>query len=205
MNFLFDFGGVLVDLDRQRCIEAFAEINFDVKPYLGTYAQAGLFSKLERGVVSIHEFCDELRGLSEKKDLPDEAIVHAWEQYLIGVPENRLEMLLKIGQHYPVHVLSNTNEIHWAIARERFFRYRGHTIRDFFNEIFLSCELGVEKPAPQIYQAVVERLACPPDEILFLDDCEENCVAAQQAGLQARLAPAGGKWLEFFTPDGYYI
>lgn len=75
-------------------------------------------------------------------------------------------MLLKIGQHYPVHVLSNTNEIHWAIARERFFRYRGHTIRDFFNEIFLSCELGVEKPAPQIYQAVVERLACPPDEIL---------------------------------------
>ena len=119
MNFLFDFGGVLVDLDRQRCIEAFAEINFDVKPYLGTYAQAGLFSKLERGVVSIHEFCDELRGLSEKKDLPDEAIVHAWEQYLIGVPENRLEMLLKIGQHYPVHVLSNTNEIHWAIARER--------------------------------------------------------------------------------------
>lgn len=67
MNFLFDFGGVLVDLDRQRCIEAFAEINFDVKPYLGTYAQAGLFSKLERGVVSIHEFCDELRGLSEKR------------------------------------------------------------------------------------------------------------------------------------------
>ena len=41
---LFDFGGVLVDLDKQRCIRAFDALGFDIRPYLGTYVQAGFFS-----------------------------------------------------------------------------------------------------------------------------------------------------------------
>ena len=46
---LFDFGGVLVDLDKERCIRSFAVLGFDVRPYLGTYAQGGIFSQLESG------------------------------------------------------------------------------------------------------------------------------------------------------------
>ena len=56
MNLLFDFGGVIVDLDKERCIAAFEKLGFDVRPYLGTYAQAGLFSELERGQVSVPVF-----------------------------------------------------------------------------------------------------------------------------------------------------
>ena len=41
---LFDFGGVLVDLDKQRCIEAFDRLGFDIRPCLGTYRQGGVFS-----------------------------------------------------------------------------------------------------------------------------------------------------------------
>lgn len=53
MNLLFDYGGVLVDLDKQRCIRAFEALGFDIRPYLGTYAQAGFFSELERGAISV--------------------------------------------------------------------------------------------------------------------------------------------------------
>ena len=41
---LFDFGGVLVDLDKERCIRAFESLGFDIRPFLGTYRQAGVFS-----------------------------------------------------------------------------------------------------------------------------------------------------------------
>lgn len=205
MYILFDFGGVLVDLDRERCCRAFRELGFDITPYIGTYAQAGIFSELERGRLSVSAFCEALRRLARMPDLSDEAIVAAWRKYLRDVPHDRLEMLLRIGRHYQVHLLSNTNPVHWDMALHGLFDYRGRNIGDFFGKTFLSYEIGVEKPAPAIFAAVVAGLGCRPDEILFLDDSEANCIAARRCGLQARLAPADGKWLSFFTPEGLYI
>lgn len=203
MNLLFDFGGVLVDLDKSRCIAAFDAIGFDVRPFIGTYAQVGVLSRLERGEVTIQEFCAELRALSANADITDEAIVHAWQQYLLDVPEERLEMLLKAHRHYPLYVLSNTNEVHWAMARDGYFRYKDLHVEDFFDGVFLSCRLGCEKPSPQIFQSVVEGIGCAPEEILFFDDSAVNCDAARACGLQALLAPAGSVWLQYFDADGH--
>lgn len=204
MNLLFDFGGVLVDLDAARCVRAFDAIGFDVRPFLGTYAQTGLLSRLERGELSVPQFCDELRRVSGHAALTDAQIVHAWQQYLVGVPAKRLDMLLRVARHYPLYVLSNTNPIHWDMAVNGYFRYRGHQFSDFFRGAFLSYELGCEKPSPAIYRAVQEGIGCPPGDILFFDDCEENCEGARRCGFQARLAPAGGVWLDYFTADGVY-
>ena len=69
---LFDFGGVLVDLDKERCIRSFAALGFDVKPYLGTYAQGGVFSQLESGRIDEAAFCQKLREASANPALSDE-------------------------------------------------------------------------------------------------------------------------------------
>ena len=202
MILLFDFGGVLVDLDKQRCIKAFEEMGFDIRPYLGAYRQAGIFSLLEQGKISIQEFCVGIRELSANDEITDEAIIQAWEKYLLGVPAERLEMLLKIKQHYPVSVLSNTNAVHWAQACNDFFCYKDLEVNDFFDKLFLSYELGVEKPAPELYQKVIEGLGVPAEEILFFDDSEVNCEAARQCGMQALLAPANSEWFKYFDENG---
>lgn len=207
MYLLFDFGGVLVDLDRQRVERSFDEIGFDIRPYLGTYKQAGIFSQLEQGSITEHEFCDGIRSLCQQGGgmtdrLSDEAIIAAWESYLTTVPTERLDMLLKIKQNYSINVLSNTNTIHWRMAEDTFFRYKGLTVDDFFDHIFLSCELGVEKPAPQIFEKVVEGMGVPAHDILFFDDSEVNCQAARQCGLQALIAPAGSEWFKYFDEYG---
>lgn len=202
MILLFDFGGVLVDLDRQRCIQAFADLGFDIRPYLGAYRQAGIFSLLEQGKITVQDFCVGIRELSANDELTDEAIVKAWEKYLVGVPAERLELLLKIRQHYPVSVLSNTNCVHWAQACNDFFCYKDLGVNDFFDKLFLSYELGVEKPAPELYQKVIEGLGVPANEILFFDDSEVNCEAARQCGMQALLAPADSEWFKYFDENG---
>lgn len=194
-HLLFDFGGVLVDLDKQRCIAAFAELGFDIVPYLGTYQQGGFFSDFERGVISTDTFCNIIREKSKKTSLTDAQIVEAWKRYLLDVPEERLKMLLRLKEKYTLHVLSNTNPVHWDMAVNGYFRYKGLTVSDFFDKIFLSCELGVEKPHPAIFQKVVEGIGCPAGDILFFDDSEVNCEAARQCGLQAVLAPANSAWL----------
>lgn len=207
MTLLFDFGGVLVDLDRQRVEAAFDRIGFNIRPYLGTYKQAGIFSQLEQGRISIHEFCNGIRALSQQSGdalqlLTDEAIVAAWQSYLTEVPTERLDMLLKIKQHYSINVLSNTNTVHWQMAKDTFFRYKGHNVENFFDHIFLSCDLGVEKPDPLIFSKVVEGLQVPAHDILFFDDSEVNCQAARNCGLQALVAPAGSEWFKYFDDYG---
>ena len=207
MTLLFDFGGVLVDLDRQRVEAAFDRIGFNIRPYLGTYRQAGIFSQLEQGRISIHEFCNGIRALSQQSSdalqlLTDEAIVAAWQSYLTEVPTERLDMLLKIKQHYSINVLSNTNRVHWQMAKDTFFRYKGHNVENFFDHIFLSCDLGVEKPDPLIFSKVVEGLQVPAHDILFFDDSEVNCQAARNCGLQALVAPAGSEWFKYFDDYG---
>ena len=202
MILLFDFGGVLVDLDKARCIDSFARLGFDIRPYLGTYRQQGPFSLLERGEIDVPQFCSELRRLGCRPGTTDSEIVRAWEDYLTEVPAERLDMLLKIRRHYPVSCLSNTNCIHWGQAERDFFNYRGRQVGDFFDHVFLSCRLGLEKPAPELYAKVVEGLGVPAHEVLFFDDSEVNCEAARACGLQALLAPADSKWFHYFDENG---
>lgn len=202
MNLLFDYGGVLVRLNKQRCLDAFDALGFDIRPYLGVYAQRGVFSELERGKISVGQFCDALRRLSGRPDLTDAQLTATWATYLDGIPAERLDLLLKISRHYPTYLLSNVSPIHWALGRDGYFEYKGHHVGDFFRKTFLSYELGYEKPAPEIYAAVVKGIGCTPSDILFFDDSETNCEAARRCGLQARLAPADGSWMAGFTPDG---
>lgn len=202
VHLLFDFGGVLVDLDKECCIQAFDRLGFNIRPFIGTYAQTGILSRLERGEVSVSEFCDELRNISGQQQLSDTDIIHAWEAYLTSVPMERLEMLLRAKRHYHLHLLSNTNAVHWAQAEQIFFRYKGLGVHDFFEQVFLSFEMGIEKPAPEIFQRVVQSIGCRPEEILFFDDSEVNCASARSEGLQSWIAPADSQWLRYFDVDG---
>lgn len=202
MTLLFDFGGVIVDLDRPRCIEAFARLGMDVAPYLSDYRQADVFARLERGEVDVPAFCGELRRLTGCSGVPDEAIVSAWEAFLPQVPAERLEMLLRLKRHYSVSLLSNTNPVHWRQATGRFFRYKGLQAEDFFDHIFLSYREGVEKPRPELYRTVIRRTGEKPENIVFFDDCEENCEAARRCGMRALLVPAGSAWFKYFDENG---
>ena len=61
-NLLFDLGGVIVDIERDNCVEAFARLGLpDAESYFGLYAQSGIFMGIEDGSVSVDEFHSHLR------------------------------------------------------------------------------------------------------------------------------------------------
>lgn len=205
MKLLFDFGGVIVDLKKEAATTAFDDLGFDIRPFLGTFKQGGVFALLENGDITVADFCNELREAAKKTELTDESIVRAWEAYLVGIPTDRLELLLKIRRNYPTYVLSNTNPIHWEQGIRDFFSWNGHRIEDYFDRCFLSYEMHLQKPDAAIFHAVAANIGGAPEDILFLDDSEDNCEAARCCGLQARLAPAGGVWLQYFDENGFLL
>jgi FMN phosphatase YigB (HAD superfamily) len=58
-------------------------------------------------------------------------------------------------------------------------------IEGIFDRIFISAELGLAKPDPEIYQWVITELKQDPSTMIFIDDFIENVEAARNAGLNA--------------------
>ena len=56
---------------------------------------------------------------------------------------------------------------------------------DLFDATFYSYELGVAKPDPGYFTAVLDRLDAPADRVLFVDDNRANVEAARTVGLRA--------------------
>ena len=56
---------------------------------------------------------------------------------------------------------------------------------ELFDETFYSYELGVAKPDPTYFTAILDRLGVEPGEVLFVDDNGANVQAARSVGLRA--------------------
>jgi putative hydrolase of the HAD superfamily len=54
-----------------------------------------------------------------------------------------------------------------------------------FDHLSFSAELGVVKPDPAAFRAVLEMLDLAPGEVLFIDDRPENVAAAIETGMRA--------------------
>lgn len=61
---------------------------------------------------------------------------------------------------------------------------------ELFDHTFYSFELGVAKPEPAYFHAVVDALGVRPEEAVFVDDMRSNVLGARQAGLRGVLFPA---------------
>lgn len=183
-NIVFDFGGVLIDLDQNACINAFIQLGIDdVNKYLSDYTPNGIFRKLETGEISPEQFRDNVRGLT-KKTLSDAEIDNAWLALLLDVPDKKLEMLLNLRKKYRVFMLSNTNVIHIDYIIEKTFGRNNHVLDDYFEKVYFSYKTGYAKPDPDIFEFMLNDAGIKAEETLFIDDSEINITAAKEMGFK---------------------
>ena len=185
-NIIFDLGGVVIDLDRDRAVRQLENLGLtNVSHLLGEYEQKGDFLALEKGEKSSAELYDAILSLCPS-DVTATRIRDAFEAFLVALPPERLKAiraLREMGFH--TYVLSNTNPImynHWI---ENAFRQEGLTINDYFDGITVSFQERLCKPDPRIFLNVVKRYHLNPAETLMLDDSAANCESARSIGLQA--------------------
>ena len=189
-NLLIDLGGVLINLDRQRCMENFKKLGFtDVEERLNIQQLHGIFMQQEKGLITSAEFRNGLRDMMGKV-VSDKQIDAAWNSFLVDIPDYKLDLLLKLRTKYVVYLLSNTNEIHWKYACHNLFPYRTFRVEDYFEKAYLSYEMHMVKPEADIFKAVIEDAGIEPQEI--------NCKAAQELGISTYTAKAGEDWSHLF-------
>lgn len=110
-NVVFDLGGVLVELDIERCRRAFRDLGMEaVAEIVQPYYPVEVIGRLEGGEISFHEACDEMRRLAGRPDIPDERIAWAYGQFLVDVPVAKLRAIERLrSRGIRTYVLSNNN------------------------------------------------------------------------------------------------
>ncbi len=185
-NIIFDLGGVLLNINYQRTINAFKElgiINFD--DLFSQAKQSNLFNDFETGIIAPSEFRDQLREISGMR-LIDQQIDHAWNAMLLDMPPTRVKLLEKVSKNYRTFLLSNTNAIHYPVYNAYMEDEFGcPDLTNLFEKEYLSYRTGMRKPDVEIFDLVINENLLNPDETLFIDDSPQHVHGARKAGLHA--------------------
>ena len=192
---LFDLGGVVITIDQDQAVKRFKEIGLkDAEKRLDPYTQSGIFGDLEAGTISAEQFRVELSKLVGR-ELTFQECRYAWTGYCKEVPQRNLETLLKLReQGYRIVLLSNTNPymMDWALSND--FDGDGHSLKYYFDELYMSFQVKLMKPNDLFYRHVLRKEKLFPQECLFVDDGPRNVAAASQMGIQTFCPKNGADW-----------
>lgn len=181
---LFDLGGVLIDVDYHKTIDAFAQLGVQNPSDLyNQFGQNQLFDQYEKGEVSSKFFIEQLKRLT-KIDTIESDIVIAWNAMIGNFPTEKLDFIAELSQHNPCFLLSNTNEIHLKKAIENLQKTAFKNIDDLFIKCYYSHIIGKRKPEVETFKWVIDQMGMEANKVLFIDDSPQHIEGARKAGLQ---------------------
>ena len=198
-NIIFDFGGVILNIDYKLTEAAFAKLGLtDFEKIYSQATQKELFDALEKGLITPDTFRKEIREFL-RGDITDEQIDGAWNAMLLDLPEERVTLLEKLKTKYRIFLLSNTNEIHFdsfsAYMKNKFNR---NIFGEVFESAYLSHRLKMRKPDAEIFEFVLRENNLKNSETLFIDDSIQHIEGANRLGINTIFLKKGETILSLF-------
>lgn len=183
-NIIFDLGGVILNIDFQLTIDAFKNLGVkDFDAIFSATVQSDLFDKLDIGQISPEKFRHDLTALSGK-DISSEDFNCAWNTMILDFPVERIKYIKALRKKYSLFLLSNTNAIHFPVYNSQLTEnFRINSISDLFDKAYFSYQIGLRKPDLRIFRMVIDENSLNTNETLFVDDNEQNIIAARKAGI----------------------
>lgn len=184
-NIIFDFGNVLLNIDPALSAKAFTKLGIrEGVDFWGSRSSSESLINFEKGVISPDEFRQSaleklVAGVSPQQ------VDDAWNALLLDFPPRRVEMLKRLAKTYRLFLLSNSNKIHYDCYMGRFEMESGYSMEQLFEKLWFSFQLGLVKPDPGIFHAVLGMSGLKASETLFIDDTPVHVEAARSAGINA--------------------
>ncbi|MEM6468200.1 MAG: HAD family phosphatase [Planctomycetota bacterium] len=188
----FDLGNVLIEFNPQVACRNVSELTglsmgtTEAHLFEGVNRQPGLQQRYETGQIDEEEYADAVRELASGDWTTDQLMLAISDMF---TPiESMSEVIAEVRSCVPrIGLLSNTCPAHWKFVRRQPWRV---SMVDF-DVIILSFEARSMKPDAVIYEQAEKAAAVRPGSILFLDDKEENVLAARERGWLAEQCLGG--------------
>lgn len=176
-HFIFDFGDVFINLDKQAPEKAFK--NFGITEFSKEMlAKNHLY---EKGLLSTEAF---LGFYSEQfPNISTVAMRTAWNNIILDFPEHRLTFIEEFSKHNSCFLLSNINDLHLNYITEKLGDVFYKRFYKCFKKVYYSHEINLRKPDATIFEYVFDESQLNPQECFFVDDTSENTEIATKLGV----------------------
>lgn len=178
-NIVFDFGDVFINLDKEATFVALAKLGVDEM----ADEMLAIAKQYEVGAISTEVF---VSFFQKEFSIASDQLIDAWNAILLDFPKHRLQFLkdLATSNKYRLFLLSNTNELHISWIQNDWGMNLYNEFKSCFEQFYLSHEIALRKPNTDIYEYVLKENNLVAAETYFVDDTEENTVAAEKLGIK---------------------
>lgn len=176
-HIIFDLGNVLIHIHPDLVMKEFMERYHLTVDDIKNFYLSDLHLGFMEGRFKPEEFY-QIMMRKFPAPLTAEEFIRIWET-VIGEPKQGIDQIItQLNRKYTLSVCSNTDPWHWnKVLREI-------PMIKKFQHFFLSFEMKLNKPNPQVFKYLLAKLRAEGRECLFIDDTRENIQVAQEFGIQ---------------------
>jgi putative hydrolase of the HAD superfamily len=177
---LWDVGGVLLTngwdhLERAAVLKKF-EVDSDSFEQRHELAN----DPWEKGLITAEEYLQRTVFYEPRPFTPAD-FLQAMKERSVLLPHTAVRILQELAASEEVELAMLNNE-----ARElNDYRIERFELGRYFDSFFSSCYVGLRKPDLKIFDLALDVLQRDPEEVVFIDDRQGNCDAAETLGIHA--------------------
>jgi putative hydrolase of the HAD superfamily len=176
---IFDLGRVLVAIDDTLLVERlFKGLDAgDTQQLARRTMSAPAMVEFNTGRIDAQAFYERMRH-AYQWDFDFNTFCELWCRIFYPM-EGMQDLVMQLRGTVKLGLLSDTDPVHW-----------NHIITTWpwisvFEKPTLSYQVGVMKPEPPIYLVAADNINTPPEKCLYIDDLEDNVIAARAVGMSA--------------------
>ena len=176
---VFDIGNVLIEWDVKALYRQLLPDDEAIDAFLEETELLALNIELDRGL----PFEEGIASLAARHPHHSD-LIHAfkdrWAETLVGPIAGTVTILEALRANaVPTYAITNFSAETWPIAVGRFSFLRTH-----FDDVVVSGEVGLIKPDPKIYRALLSQNGLAPEDCFFIDDTLANVEGARAIGMR---------------------
>lgn len=181
MNIILDMGNVLLEWNKDKILQGVSDTKEEYLILDKAIFQSGLWLKLDLGTMDreglVLKIVSMIGSTYQKKV---EEVIWNWSSYIDIYTEvfPVLSELKKKGHR--IFVLSNTSKVFYDLLEEQL-----SPLKELLDGFVLSCDIKAIKPDLAMFKEILDKYQLDPTNCVFLDDIEDNTIAAEKLGIKA--------------------
>lgn len=173
---VFDYGGVIEIKDRDLIQDIAEYLNITKEKWNEVYYTLNhLCNTEEKSGNEVLCMTAEKIGVSEEQLLNIKKMIMESKNNR-SINKELIEVIRKLREkNYKIGLLSNN-----SIKLKQ--KLIDQNIRDLFDEVVISSEVGYQKPQPEMFKIICDKFGIRANELLFIDDTEKCLEGAEDIG-----------------------
>ena len=181
MDIILDMGNVLLEWNKDKILQGVSDTKKDYLMLDKTIFQSGLWERLDLGTMTRQELVLKvvsMIGSTYQKKV--EEVIWNWPSY-IDIYREVFPVLSELKKKgHRIFVLSNTSKVFYDLLDEQL-----SPLKELLDGFVLSCDIKAIKPDLAMFKEILDKYQLDPTNCVFLDDIEDNIMAAEKLGIKA--------------------